>query len=134
MAPRKRTTGRSLPNEADRHVAARVKSRRLQLGMSQSELGRKIGITFQQIQKYEKGTNRIGSGRLLQIATVLAVPASYFFDDPLIEMGGGGGMKVDVFDQFCASKDGTSLMQAFIKIKSKPTRHAIVALVTELEE
>ncbi len=66
--------------EIDAHVGRRVRLRRTLLGMSQTALGEAVGITFQQIQKYERGTNRIGSGRLYQFTDVLDVPVSYFFD------------------------------------------------------
>lgn len=69
------------PNPIDVHVGARVKLRRMLLGMSQEKLGEALGITFQQIQKYEKGTNRIGASRLAHMATVLMVPVSFFFED-----------------------------------------------------
>ena len=69
------------PNPIDIHVGSRVRLRRMMLGMSQEKLGESLGITFQQIQKYEKGTNRIGASRLQHIATVLAVPVSFFFED-----------------------------------------------------
>jgi transcriptional regulator with XRE-family HTH domain len=68
------------PNATDKHVGARVRMRRLMLGMSQTELGEAVGLSFQQIQKYEKGTNRIGAGRLQQLAHVLHVPIHFFFE------------------------------------------------------
>ena len=135
MAARKKPLGRSRANEADRHVAARVRSRRLQLGLSQTDLGKGIGVTFQQVQKYENGKNRIGSGRLHQIGAILGVDPSYFFNDPLSEMdGAAAGMKADLFDRFCASKEGTALMQAFVKIKSKSVQRAIAELVRCLND
>lgn len=69
------------PNPTDIHVGSRVRLRRMMLGMSQEKLGEALGITFQQIQKYEKGTNRIGASRLQHIATVLKAPVSFFFED-----------------------------------------------------
>src|SRR5215207_6222318 len=69
------------PNPTDIHVGSRVRLRRMMLGMSQEKLGEHLGITFQQIQKYEKGTNRIGASRLQHIARVLSVPVSFFFED-----------------------------------------------------
>src|ERR1700746_1929918 len=68
------------PNLTDKHVGSRVRMRRMMLDMSQTELGNSIGLTFQQVQKYEKGTNRIGAGRLHQIARILKVPVSFFFE------------------------------------------------------
>ena len=69
------------PNPVDIHVGGRVRLRRMMLGMSQEKLGDHLGITFQQIQKYEKGTNRIGASRLQHIARVLTVPVAFFFED-----------------------------------------------------
>src|ERR1700727_3574896 len=69
------------PDPIDRHVGARVRMRRLILGMSQGKLGEALDVTFQQVQKYEKGANRIGASRLQQLARVLDVPPAYFFED-----------------------------------------------------
>src|SRR6187455_1914404 len=68
------------PNPTDKHVGSRVRMRRMMLGMSQEKLGDALGLTFQQVQKYEKGTNRIGASRLQQISEVLQVPVSFFFE------------------------------------------------------
>ncbi len=78
-APYGRGTGR--PNPVDVHVGARVRLRRTLLGMSQEKLGEAIGLTFQQVQKYERGANRVGSSRLFDLSRVLDVPIGYFFDD-----------------------------------------------------
>ena len=118
----------------DLHVGSRVRSRRRQLGLSQTHLATAIGIAFQQIQKYEKGTNRVSSSRLHQIARVLKVPPTYFFEDPLAD-GAIKQSKADVsaFDDFCASREGIALMQAFVKI-DKATQHTIAKLVEEMAE
>lgn len=104
------------PNETDVTVGARVRARRKELGISQSTLGEQLGISFQQVQKYEKGTNRIGAGRLLAMATALAVPVSYFFPqadttDPnltpseaLILMGMPGA--IELLRDFAQIEDG----------------------------
>ena len=68
------------PNPTDKHVGSRVRMRRMMLGMSQEKLGDALGLTFQQVQKYEKGTNRIGASRLQQISHILQVPVSFFFE------------------------------------------------------
>src|SRR5436853_4963170 len=68
------------PNPIDKHVGSRVRMRRMMLGMSQEKLGDALGLTFQQVQKYEKGTNRIGASRLQQISLILQVPISFFFE------------------------------------------------------
>src|ERR1700754_3361463 len=69
------------PNPVDKYVGSRVRMRRVLLGMSQEKLGEALGLTFQQVQKYEKGTNRIGASRLQQISKTLRVPPSFFFED-----------------------------------------------------
>ena len=74
-------SSKKAPNPIDVHVGSRVRLRRMMLGMSQEKLGESLGITFQQIQKYEKGTNRIGASRLQHIATILKVPVAFFFED-----------------------------------------------------
>ncbi|GAB5378357.1 MAG: helix-turn-helix domain-containing protein [Acuticoccus sp.] len=75
MAPRKQ------PNPIDIHVGSRLKLRRTTMGMTQEKLGEQLGVTFQQVQKYEKGTNRIGASRLQEIAEILDAPVSYFFEE-----------------------------------------------------
>ena len=117
----------------DVHVGARVRSRRMQLGMSQTDLANKLGLTFQQVQKYEKGVNRIGASRLYRIASILDVPPQYFFEDPLATVPvNGGHMATSEFIEFCASRDGLVLMEAFVRIKDKATRHKIAKLVEGL--
>src|ERR1700752_5241949 len=73
--------GSRRPNPIDVHVGSRVRFRRMLLGMSQEKLGEKLGLTFQQIQKYEKGINRIGASRLLDLAQVLGVPVQFFYEE-----------------------------------------------------
>jgi transcriptional regulator with XRE-family HTH domain len=68
------------PNPVDKYVGSRVRMRRIMLGMSQEKLGEALGLTFQQVQKYEKGTNRVGASRLQQISEILQVPVSFLFD------------------------------------------------------
>ncbi|OSQ40910.1 transcriptional regulator [Thalassospira mesophila] len=74
-------TATGKPNPVDIHVGARVRLRRTLLGMSQEKLGEAIGLTFQQVQKYERGANRVGASRLYDLSRVLEVPVSFFFDD-----------------------------------------------------
>ena len=117
----------------DAHVGARVRSRRMQMGMSQTDLGSKLGISFQQIQKYEKGTNRISSSRLHQVASILQVATSYFFESQLGQNATeDGNPDAALLDEFCASRDGVALMQAFVKIRDAQTRQKIVKLVEGL--
>jgi transcriptional regulator with XRE-family HTH domain len=68
------------PSDADRHIGRRIRLRRISIGMSQERLGELLGLTFQQVQKYEKGMNRVGAGRLVDVAGALGVPVSYFFE------------------------------------------------------
>ena len=68
------------PNPVDKYVGSRVRMRRIMLGMSQEKLGEALGLTFQQVQKYEKGTNRVGASRLQQISEILQVPVSFLFE------------------------------------------------------
>lgn len=83
IMPRKTKDG---PTPIDAHVGARIRARRGLLGMSQKDLGEKVALTFQQIQKYERGANRIGSGRLFEFSRILGVPISYFFDEMTTEL------------------------------------------------
>ena len=101
------------PNPTDMHVGSRIRLRRNMLGMSQEKLGESLGITFQQIQKYEKGTNRVGASRLQAIANILGVPVAFFFEDlPGHETAGNRGFAEDPSAafalDFCTSAGRTS--------------------------
>lgn len=125
------------PNPIDKHVEARVRMRRLLVGMSQEKLGTSLGITFQQIQKYEKGTNRIGASRLQQIAEVLGVPVSYFFEDAqgeAIPAGFGEQPQSDYVADFLATAEGLQLTKSFMKVKDPKVRRRIVDLVASIAE
>jgi transcriptional regulator with XRE-family HTH domain len=132
VMPEKAMTKKA-PNPIDKHVGSRVRMRRMMIGMSQEKLGEKLGITFQQIQKYEKGTNRIGASRLQQIATVLSVPVSFFFESAPIPDGAGGGLSEPAspayVSDFLATSDGLALTKAFMKVKDAKVRRRIVDLV-----
>jgi transcriptional regulator with XRE-family HTH domain len=121
------------PNPIDKHVGSRVRMRRMMVSMSQEKLGDRLGITFQQIQKYEKGTNRIGASRLQQIAIVLSVPVSFFFEGAPVSDGGGSGLRESpspaYVSDFLATSDGLSLTKAFMKVKDPKVRRRIVDLV-----
>jgi transcriptional regulator with XRE-family HTH domain len=127
------------PNPTDKYVGARVRMRRMMLGITQQKLGAALKLTFQQVQKYEKGTNRIGASRLQQIAHVLQVPESFFFE------GGPGASEKPPkgsFDapspnyvaDFLATSDGLALTRAFTSIKDPKLRRRIVELVTAIDE
>jgi transcriptional regulator with XRE-family HTH domain len=124
---------KKIPNPIDKHVGSRVRMRRLMLSMSQEKLGDAIGLTFQQVQKYEKGTNRMGSSRLQQIANVLQVPVTFFFE------GAPGQSKLDgkaqspaFVSDFLATSDGLALTKAFMQIKDAKLRRSIVKTVEEI--
>jgi transcriptional regulator with XRE-family HTH domain len=125
---------RKAPNPIDRHVGSRVRMRRMMLKMSQEKLGDSLGLTFQQVQKYEKGTNRIGASRLQQIAQILQVPVSFFFEgSPSQAMPPGGAAPSPSFvSDFLASADGLALTKAFMRIKNPKLRRRIVDLVEEV--
>src|ERR1041385_5585031 len=121
------------PNPIDRHVGSRVRMRRIMLGMSQERLGEALGLTFQQVQKYEKGTNRIGASRLQQIAHILQVPVAFFFEGGPSLSPHPDGMKeapspAYVAD-FLATSEGLALTRAFTRIKEPKLRRRIVDLV-----
>ncbi|MFZ1679670.1 MAG: helix-turn-helix transcriptional regulator [Rhizobiaceae bacterium] len=126
------------PNPIDIHVGSRVRMRRNMLGMSQEKLGEHLGITFQQIQKYEKGTNRVGASRLQAISTVLKVPVSFFFEDaPGLDQAAAKGFSEDggsfVYD-FLNSAEGLQLNRAFMKIGDPKVRRKIIDLVKALAD
>ncbi len=125
------------PNPIDIHVGSRVRLRRTMLGMSQEKLGEALGITFQQIQKYEKGTNRVGASRLQNISTILNVPVSFFFEDaPGDPITGQAGMSEanssNYVVDFLSSSEGLQLNRAFVKISDPKVRRKIVDLVKAL--
>ncbi|MEQ8308244.1 helix-turn-helix domain-containing protein [Hoeflea sp.] len=126
------------PNPIDIHVGSRIRLRRTMLGMSQEKLGEALGITFQQIQKYEKGTNRVGASRLQNISTILNVPVSFFFEDAPgdPQTGGQAGMaeasSSNYVVDFLSSSEGLQLNRAFIKISDPKVRRKLVDLVKAL--
>ena len=125
------------PNPTDTHVGSRIRLRRNMLGMSQEKLGENLGITFQQIQKYEKGANRVGASRLQAIATILGVPVAFFFEDlPGQEAVGNRGFAEDAAAvsalDFCTSAEGLQLNRAFVKISDMKVRRRIIDLVKSL--
>jgi transcriptional regulator with XRE-family HTH domain len=125
------------PNPIDIHVGSRVRLRRMMLGMSQEKLGENLGITFQQIQKYEKGTNRIGASRLQHIARVLQMPVSFFFEDapgsPAAAVNNSAGMAeppaTNYVVDFLSSSEGIQLNRAFVRIKDAKLRRRVIDLV-----
>jgi transcriptional regulator with XRE-family HTH domain len=124
------------PNPVDVHVGLRVRMRRLMLSMSQEKLADGLGLTFQQVQKYEKGSNRIGASRLQHISGILKVPVSFFFDGAPRHASHGSDMSEEIspdfVSNFLATSDGLSLTKAFTHIKNKKLRRSIVDLVVQI--
>ncbi|MEM7695204.1 MAG: helix-turn-helix transcriptional regulator [Pseudomonadota bacterium] len=140
MAPRKE------PNPIDVHVGRRLKLRRTMVGMTQEKLGEQLGVTFQQIQKYEKGTNRIGASRLQEIAEILEAPISFFFEDGEPSVAARPVPAADAFAGFSAddaptfegprshSSEAHALTKAFSQIRDGRVRRRIIDLVETLAD
>src|SRR5262249_24494298 len=124
------------PNPIDKHVGNRVRMRRMMLKMSQQKLGDAIGLTFQQVQKYEKGTNRIGASRLQQISQVLGVPVPFFFEgapnSPGMPRGPAMAPSPSYVTEFLATSEGLALTKAFMRIQSPSVKRCIVRLVEQI--
>jgi transcriptional regulator with XRE-family HTH domain len=125
------------PNPIDKHVGSRVRMRRMMVGMSQEKLGDALGLTFQQVQKYEKGTNRIGASRLQQISHILQVPVSFFFEGAPqsssdIDQNLDGAPSPAYVSDFLATSDGLALTKSFMRIKDAKLRRRIVDLVEQI--
>lgn len=128
----KRKMRTKAPDARDIVVGRRIRAQRLVRGMSQSELGKQLGITFQQIQKYEKGTNRVGAGRLTRIAEILGVPVTFFF-------AGGQktfGIQDDVHEAlgFLETSGAVRLVRAYAEIEDVETRRALVDLAEAIAD
>jgi transcriptional regulator with XRE-family HTH domain len=127
------STAKKLPHAIDQHVGDRVRMRRKMQGMSQEKLGDALGLTFQQVQKYEKGTNRIGASRLQHIASIQQVPISFFFEGTpgpsyVLDESGSSTYVSD----FIATVDGLALTKAYMQIQNAKLRRSIVALVKQI--
>ena len=120
-------------NPIDGQVGNRVRIRRMLIGMSQEKLGDHLGLTFQQVQKYEKGINRIGAGRLFEIARILDVPIDFFYDGVGTPSDGLGEARAPVME-FVSSTEGLQLSLAFMKIKDPKVRKRVLDLVKSLAE
>ena len=127
---------RKTPDPTDRYVGSRVRMRRMMLGMSQTELAQAVGVTFQQVQKYEKGTNRVSASRLQQMSHVMGVPIPFFFDGSLgrstPSKATATASDPSYISEFLATKDGLSLVKAFMRIKDRNIRLPIVRLVEQI--
>jgi len=137
---RGRKRGSGGPNPVDIHVGSRLRLRRTLLGMSQEKLAEALGLTFQQVQKYEKGTNRIGSSRLFDLSRVLDVPVGYFFEDitdeaaassPARRLGGWTELEQESFEvgrDPMAKRETLELVRAYYKIPNATVRMEILEL------
>lgn len=126
-----------LPNPIDRHVGSRIRMHRMLAGISQERLGESLGVTFQQVQKYEKGSNRVSASRLQHIATMLGIPVSFFFDGaPGSEeaLAGVNDRASEYVSDFLLTSEGVQLIKAFSQIKNNRARRRIIDLVEALAE
>lgn len=128
------------PNPIDAHVGGRVRLRRMWLGLSQEKLGEKLGLTFQQIQKYEKGVNRIGASRLYDLSRVLGVGVEYFFeefeDDPSEVRAPSKNAQSDEesVSSFLSSREGIDLNRAVARIRDTRVRRSLIELARVLAD
>lgn len=122
-------------NPVDAHVGSRLRLRRTLMGMSQEKLGEAVGLTFQQIQKYEKGANRIGASRLFQFSRILEVPPSFFFDDMPGEVAGGPvkGVAEPEGEGFrhdpMSKRETLELVRAYYRITDRSVRKRLFELI-----
>jgi transcriptional regulator with XRE-family HTH domain len=125
-------------NPIDAQVGSRVRIRRMLIGMSQERLGDLLGLTFQQVQKYEKGVNRIGAGRLYEVSRILGVPIDFFYEGVVAMAGEQRGFSENESSppvmEFVSSGEGLHLSLAFMKIKDPKVRKRVLDLVKSLAE
>ena len=123
-----------IPHPIDVHVGSRLLMGRVLLGLNQTELGEAIGVTFQQLQKYEKGTNRISASRLFNLSHVLGVPFSFFFDDVPVSASEGGDVEVSpsAEAEFMSKRETLELVKAYTRIADPTIRQALRDLITTL--
>jgi len=132
--------GTRRPNPIDVHVGNRVRLQRMLIGISQEKLGERLGLTFQQVQKYEKGINRIGASRLFELSRVLGVPVQFFYEDaPAIgSQQSAPGFAERSSDshvfEFLSSREGLELNRAFSRITDPKVRKSVLDLVRSLAD
>ncbi len=116
------------PDPVDIHVGGRVRARRKMMGLSQTQLGQELGVTFQQVQKYERGTNRIGSSRLFRVSNALDVPVAYFFEGAETKLPDynpmGGALDGDAFEK----QETQELVEAYYRIADPRIRKKVLGL------
>jgi transcriptional regulator with XRE-family HTH domain len=135
--PEDRPRGDRQPNPVDRHVGERVRARRKQLGLSQDKLAEALGLTFQQVQKYERGVNRISASKLFEAAGALSVEVPFFFDGLQPAGGGADGVAepaAPAFEALVLTPEDTELLTAFRSIRGKRMRRRVMELVRELAQ
>jgi transcriptional regulator with XRE-family HTH domain len=136
MALRYTVATKKAPNPIDKHVGSRVRMRRKMLAMSQTKLGDALGLTFQQVQKYERGANRMGASRLQQISHILQVPVEFFFEDAPNASAPHDSNRTTLpmaqIDAFVSDSNGLRLIGAFMRIDNAALRRRIVMLVQEI--
>ena len=126
-----------LPNAIDVEVGAKIKFRRRLLGLSQGKLAKGLGVTFQQVQKYESGTNRVGASRILALANILQVGPDFFFAqsaDDRASVSSPSTLETDAITSFLSTREGLEINRAFMMIKSHKARRSIVALAVALAQ
>ncbi|MDR3526738.1 MAG: helix-turn-helix transcriptional regulator [Rhizomicrobium sp.] len=122
-------------NSIDAHVAGRLRTFRRQLGLSQADVAAKLGVTFQQVQKYEAGINRVGAGRLFQLACLYGMPVQEFFPRGLVAADAAKRTaKSEEIAAFAVSADGLRLCEAFVKITNPKQRRVVLSLIEDMTE
>lgn len=138
--PADETSMKKAPGDFDRHVGRRIRMRRIQVGMSQERLADSLGVTFQQVQKYEKGANRITMSRMRIVAQVLGVPMAFFSegapgeDGMMLASGFAENRQADYAVELFSTPEGVALARAFASIEDPKVRRRVVDLVTTLAE
>jgi transcriptional regulator with XRE-family HTH domain len=127
------------PDSIDRHIGSRLRMRRLALGISQEKLGDALGLTFQQVQKYEKGTNRVGGSRLLKLAELLEVDVGFFYmnlEGHVVRSGprSDSDLADDGLQAFMATSEGLMIARAFVRIADPKVRHAVATSIARLSD
>jgi transcriptional regulator with XRE-family HTH domain len=120
------------PTDADKHIGLRIRLRRISIGMSQERLGEILGLTFQQIQKYEKGMNRVGAGRLVEVAEALGVTVGYFFEGYV--KAGASDSPGDDIQPLISTPDSLAMARAFARISDLAVRKKLVAMVESVAD
>jgi transcriptional regulator with XRE-family HTH domain len=134
----KASTGRRGPTAVDSHVGQKIRARRIFLQMSQTEVADAVGITFQQIQKYERGANRVGASRLQQLSDVLGVSPFYFFEGaPTVgkkmPAQKEGELSEGAILSFLATREGATLVRGFLAIEQKTIRRNVIEFIETLK-